>query len=357
MEMSSVIFGSAEEGFWDVASPEVEFVYESAWGHSRLGRAVIDGKTVCVKSLKEEYIGNPVYEGLLEKEYEIGSALEHPNICRTLDFRPVVGLGNCIVKEWIEGETLETALRNGEMNPSLARKVILELCDALDALHLRQTVHRDIKPGNIMLTHNGRNVKLIDFGLADTDTFANLKMAAGTESYAAPEQVAGSAPDGRSDIYALGKVIEDIAGALYGFKRSSEPEGRTSGTGRHSIGTGRHSIGTGRRSHRPGGLAARRSSRFWKSVAAKCTASEIGGRVSGAAALKQLILKKERLRRQIPPVISAAVLAAAIVLRLCSPHIARLHERHSIDILVRDLTEELLSPAGRVSPASRVLPD
>ena len=350
MEMSSVIFGSAEEGFWDVASPEVEFVYESAWGHSRLGRAVIDGKTVCVKSLKEEYIGNPVYEGLLEKEYEIGSALEHPNICRTLDFRPVVGLGNCIVKEWIEGETLETALRNGEMNPSLARKVILELCDALDALHLRQTVHRDIKPGNIMLTHNGRNVKLIDFGLADTDTFANLKMAAGTESYAAPEQVAGSAPDGRSDIYALGKVIEDIAGALYGFKRSSEPEGRTSGTGRHSI-------GTGQRSHRPGGLAARRSSRFWKSVAAKCTASEIGGRVSGAAALKQLILKKERLRRQIPPVISAAVLAAAIVLRLCSPHIARLHERHSIDILVRDLTEELLSPAGRVSPASRVLPD
>ncbi len=307
MELSSVIFGFGEEDFGDgfggIASSDVEFVYESAGGHSRLGRAVIDGKTVCIKALKEEYIGNPVYEGLLGKEYEIGASVAHPNICRTLDFRQIGGLGNCIVTEWIDGETLETALRNEEMNPSLARKVILELCDALDALHHRQIVHRDIKPGNIMLTRNGRNVKLIDFGLADTDTHAGLKMAAGTESYAAPEQVTGSAPDGRSDLYALGKVIGEIA---------SHP-------------------------------AVRRSSRFWKSVAAKCTASEIGRRVSDAAALKQLILKKERRQRQIPLILSAAALATAIVLWLCAPHIARLHERHRIDILVRDLTEELIS--------------
>lgn len=329
MEMSSVIFGSVEEGFGDIESSEVEFVYESAGGHSRLGKTIIGDKVVCIKALKEEYIGNPIYEGLLEKEYEIGASLDHPNICRTLDFRSIGQLGNCIVMEWIEGETLEKLLQDGEMRPSLARKVILELCDALDALHHRQIVHRDIKPGNIMLTRNGQNVKLIDFGLADTDTHAGLKMAAGTESYAAPEQVSGTLLDGRSDIYALGKVIEDIAEVLYGRHRSSEAANTASGTAR--------------RYNRPGSLAARRSKRFWKGVAQKCTTPEIGSRVSNAATLKQLILRKERHRRQIPLVLSAAALAIAIILWLCAPHISNLYERHRIDVLVRDLTEELLS--------------
>ena len=107
---------------------------------------MLDGKIVCLKSLKDGYMGNPVYEALLEKEYEIGSSIEHPSVCRTLDFRRFDGLGNCVVTEWIDGETLESAIANGEMTPQLARKVILELCDALDALHHRQIVHRDRKP-------------------------------------------------------------------------------------------------------------------------------------------------------------------------------------------------------------------
>lgn len=113
---------------------------------TEIWKTVLDGKIVCLKSLKDGYMGNPVYEALLEKEYEIGSSIEHPSVCRTLDFRRFDGLGNCVVTEWIDGETLESAIANGEMTPQLARKVILELCDALDALHHRQIVHRDRKP-------------------------------------------------------------------------------------------------------------------------------------------------------------------------------------------------------------------
>lgn len=142
--LSSMIFGMSGDGCGPDAEPQ--FVGASPSGHTEIWKTVLDGKIVCLKSLKDGYMGNPVYEALLEKEYEIGSSIEHPSVCRTLDFRRFDGLGNCVVTEWIDGETLESAIANGEMTPQLARKVILELCDALDALHHRQIVHRDRKP-------------------------------------------------------------------------------------------------------------------------------------------------------------------------------------------------------------------
>lgn len=316
--MSSMIFGMMDDGCGDIAAPQPVGVSTS--GHSRTWKATLDGKTVCIKSLKEEYIGNPVYEGLLEKEYEIGSSAEHPSICRTLDFRRIDGLGNCVVTEWIEGETLAEAVQNGEMTPALARKVILELCDALDALHHRQIVHRDIKPANIMLTANGRNVKLIDFGLADTDTHARYKIAAGTESYAAPEQIEGQRLDERSDIYSLGRVIGEIASAI----RPAERRGPRYGKGHLRS------------------AAGRRSSRFWKKIAALCTAEDIGHRISDAGALKREILRRERRGRQIPLIAAAVLAAAAVAAYLLTPYMERAVERHRMDSLVREVTEEIL---------------
>lgn len=314
-----MIFGMSEESCnpnWDPL-----FMGASPSGHTEIWKAVLNGKSVCLKSLKDEYMGNPVYEALLEKEYEISSSIEHPSVCRTLDFRPFKGLGYCVVTEWIDGETLESAISNGEMTPQLARKVILELCDALDALHHRQIVHRDIKPSNIMLTRNGRNVKLIDFGLSDTDSHAALKMAAGTQNYAAPEQIEGQELDERSDLYSLGRVIEEIASSIH----PAHKNGPHYGKGRLKS------------------TAGRRSRRFWKSIASLCTAQQIERRVSDAGALKREILRRERRARQVPLIAAAVLVAATVAVYILAPYTERTVERQRIDSLMREVTEEILS--------------
>lgn len=77
-------------------------------------------------------------------------------------------------------------------------------------IHARQIVHRDLKPSNILVTHNNRNVKIIDFGLSDTDYYTILKEPAGTQSYMSPEQQVGNTPDVRNDIYSLGIILMNL---------------------------------------------------------------------------------------------------------------------------------------------------
>ena len=178
--------------------------------------AVRYGKRYMLKCLKPDFAYTPIYRQALMKEFEIGLQLDHPNICRTISMEPVGELGDCIVMEYVDGETLEAAVKGGNMTEDKVRKIASQLLDAMEYMHAKQTVHRDIKPSNIMLTHRVGDVKLIDFGLSDSETFCVLKIPAGTIGYMAPEQLQpGAKSDPCADIYSFGKVLEYMAEAAH----------------------------------------------------------------------------------------------------------------------------------------------
>lgn len=181
-------------------------------GYCELYKTERSGRFLVLKCLKEEYRGDLLYESLLKKEFEIGYSLNHHNICQYFDFRDVDGLGHCIEMEWVDGRTLEEALASGKMEKTVSDKILDELCDALSYMHSKQIFHRDLKPSNIILTYSGDTVKLIDFGLADSDSHSVLKEPAGTAVFSAPEVLEGGKADARSDIYSLGLVMYSLSG-------------------------------------------------------------------------------------------------------------------------------------------------
>jgi serine/threonine protein kinase len=153
---------------------------------------------------------------MLRKEFSIGVGLDHPNIVRLLDFGYMDSIGWYIQMEYIEGLTLEQFL---DTKPSVAtrRSLLYQLIDALSFLHERQIIHRDIKPTNILVTRNGSTIKLIDFGVSDTDDYVTFKQPAGSMAYIAPEQLAGQTIDNRADIYAFGRILQLVFPHRYHF--------------------------------------------------------------------------------------------------------------------------------------------
>ena len=192
-------------------SNELELIHTSAEGFNDLFRVCKNGRFFVYKALKPEFRGNPLYEDLLDKDFNIGFSLSHSNLCQYYAKIQHPAVGTCIVMEWIDGCTLEELIRNGQVDKKLANKIICEICEALDYMHRKQIIHRDLKPENILVTHNGHNVKIIDFGLSDTDSYNTFKSPAGTRIYASPELVAGEAVDLRSDIWSLGVIMNEIS--------------------------------------------------------------------------------------------------------------------------------------------------
>ena len=186
-------------------------------GYSSLYTAIYLGKKHILKGLKPEYKNKQFYENLLKKEFEISHPLNHPNIVKTIDFKHIPDLGNCIMMEYIDGITLKDFVESHRDTKSQSRrakniydKIFNELLDAMSYFHSKQIIHRDLKPGNIIITNNGNNVKIIDFGLSDADDYLILKQAAGTKKYAAPEQLIPNNPiDCRADIYSLGIILRN----------------------------------------------------------------------------------------------------------------------------------------------------
>ena len=210
MNDSSFIIVPPSPEFSDVWS-EPELLFSK--GHNAIFVATRFGRKYVLKALAEPYSESTPHIELLRKEFAIGVGVDHPNIVRLLDFGHMDSIGWYIQMEFIDGITLDQFL---ETNPPAAirRRIMEQLLDALSCLHERQIIHRDIKPSNILITRNGSTVKLIDFGVSDTDDYVTFKQPAGSMAYIAPEQLAGQSIDNRADIYAIGKII----GLLFSYR-------------------------------------------------------------------------------------------------------------------------------------------
>lgn len=196
-----------------------ELIHNSKNGYSELYKAKRYGKWYVLKRLTDNEKDNPRYQSLLEKEFDIAIQLSHQNVVQTVTFEDIPQLGICIVQEFIDGVTWNDFFSKNNISKKETFRILGELCDALTYIHNKQIVHRDIKPNNILITRDGHHVKLIDFGLADKDDFDILKEPAGTAAFASPEQQKRNKIDNRSDIYALGKIIQDISYQSFKIKR------------------------------------------------------------------------------------------------------------------------------------------
>ena len=167
-------------------------------------RVKLYGKLHFLKRLKPEYANDIRYQEAFRKEFETGYRLEHPNLVRYISLDD-----NGILMEYIDGETLAQSLSNHPdyfKDKNHTDKFLRQLLDAVSYLHSNQVLHLDLKPDNILLTRINNDVKLIDLGCCYTDTFTDTQGR--TNRYAAPEQLAGQKPDERTDIYAIGKILE-----------------------------------------------------------------------------------------------------------------------------------------------------
>lgn len=208
--MNSSNSGVISTEFVSVSDVFSDFTDISHSNHNRLVKSKRFGKWYMLKGLNAECADKAVFVEMLRKEFELGITLDHPHIIRTIGKENVPSIGDCIVLEYIDGVTFKEWLKS-KPSTSERRRVVMELLDAMSYFHSKGVIHRDLKPENILITGNGANVKVIDFGLSDSDQYAILKQPAGSRKYSAPEQSAnGTKVDLRADIYAFGALLPEL---------------------------------------------------------------------------------------------------------------------------------------------------
>jgi serine/threonine-protein kinase len=299
------------------------------------------------------------------REVALARRISHGNVCRVYDLGEARGL-RWVTMEWIEGESLRAVLRRGAVAAAERERLMHQLVDAVAAIHAAGVVHRDIKPENIVVDGAGRAV-IVDFGLArrplaggssdgragsgarEDRSVTGHGAVVGTPRYMAPEQAAGAPVDARSDVYALGLVLEEIATGS-----GATPVATTASTSTESgaatadappssddalavattVGAGAPvpvgQPGPGARPT-PGERAAERRGsvlselrtldalpRPWPRVIVRCTARAAGDRFPDAVAVRTALSAPRRKQRQlvIAGVVVVAVATVAVLVRI-----------------------------------------
>ena len=164
------------------------------------------GKLHFLKQLKSELRTDPRYVSALHKEFETGFRLDHPHLVRYVEKGD-----DYLLTEYVDGETLKQFTESHPdffKNRKNINQFLTQLLDVVGYLHQHQIVHLDLKPENILITRIGQNVKLTDLGFCYSDVFTDTMGR--TDQYAAPEQLQGGMVDARTDIYAIGKILETL---------------------------------------------------------------------------------------------------------------------------------------------------
>jgi beta-lactam-binding protein with PASTA domain/predicted Ser/Thr protein kinase len=184
----------------------------------RMGRDVRLGRTVAVKTLRSDLALDSTFQARFRREAQSAASLNHPSIVAVYDtgedYSGSVPVPY-IVMEYVEGSTLRELLNSGhKLLPERALEITASVLDALDYSHRMGIIHRDIKPGNVMLTRTG-SVKVMDFGIARAVADASATVTAtaaviGTAQYLSPEQAKGEKVDPRSDLYSTGCLLYEL---------------------------------------------------------------------------------------------------------------------------------------------------
>jgi serine/threonine-protein kinase len=181
-------------------------------------------REVALKFLPVHLSAHLVARERLLSEARAAAALAHPNVCvvheigETDDGRPYIVMALC------EGETLKEKLRLGRLDPAEAVEIAMQIARGLAAAHARGIIHRDVKPGNVMLGTDG-TVKLLDFGLAkvaDDVAITGPGVTPGTLAYMSPEQARGDPVDQRTDLWSLGVVLYEMLAGTRPFRGASD---------------------------------------------------------------------------------------------------------------------------------------
>jgi len=196
-------------------------------------------RSVAIKILPSHLSDNPEARQRFDREARAISSLNHPNICTLHDVGHQDGV-DFLVMEFLQGETLANRLLKGPLSPDEVLKYAVEICEGLERAHKSGVVHRDLKPGNIMLTRTG--AKLMDFGVAKSVTadrppssgltatlmtpeanpLTEQGTVVGTFQYMAPEQVEGKEADARGDIFAFGAVLYEMVTGKRAFSGKTQ---------------------------------------------------------------------------------------------------------------------------------------